>query len=242
MNVFLLLLRAVIFPVTRDLLSRVTGPVTVNGCFHEHPFTENLFFWQKNSFFQQFNESVQAEIVSHAVKCSFHRQAADALTRVCIMEPFSWNTKINHYLLVFYSDSSKYKSQNSIYPVILWEVPSTDGRISVSQSFDLISTPSAPNTAAWFLTLSFKLRHSTCPSRLSVVCQGHKRRLESQWIMNPNPFIWVARGYYFNFAFYTATCQSNHYMYAHGNYKVIECILIVTQVKFDFVIISIKFI
>lgn len=90
----------------------VTGPMTADERFDERwiiicqkigSFKNWLSDAIWNEVIQQFDESVQAEILSHAVKSSFHGQADDGLTRVCIMEPFSHKTKKNHYFLVFYN-------------------------------------------------------------------------------------------------------------------------------------------
>lgn len=92
--------------------SHVTKPMTADERFDERwiiicqkigSFKNWLSDAIWNEVIQQFDESVQAEIVSHAVKCSFHGQADDGLTRVCIIEPFSHKTKTNHYFLVFYN-------------------------------------------------------------------------------------------------------------------------------------------
>lgn len=57
----------------------------------------------QNEVIQQFDQSVQTEIVSHAVKHSFYRQADDGSTHVCIMEQFSHSpqTKYPVYFLLY---------------------------------------------------------------------------------------------------------------------------------------------
>lgn len=57
----------------------------------------------QNEVIQQFDQSVQTNIVSRAVKCSFYRQADDGPTHVCIIEQFSLNSptaKTPRYFLV----------------------------------------------------------------------------------------------------------------------------------------------